>query len=71
MYVITGAQSGKLSVFDVQREFELIKQISCKSAIRALSLVDGQTLIVGQNDGWFQLVHLGAAREHIQIISSV
>lgn len=39
-YVIVGSWHGRLCVYDVQREFKLVKYLKCKSAVRSICLLD-------------------------------
>lgn len=32
--------------------------MKCKSAVRALTMIDSETLLVGQNEGWLELVRV-------------
>ena len=55
----------------MQREFKLAKFIKCKSAVRSISVLDSHTLIVGENDGWFELVRISNNLELVEIIHSM
>lgn len=57
-FVFTGAWNGVISVFDVQKGFRLVKQIRCKQAVRAITQLDQSTLIIGENEGWFELLRV-------------
>lgn len=46
-FIFVGSWSGKLSVYDVQRDFKLVKYLRCKSAVRSICVLDPQTLIIG------------------------
>jgi hypothetical protein len=45
-------------IYDVQKGFNLVKNLKCKSAVRSIAALDSQTLIVGENEGWFELVRV-------------
>ena len=54
-----GAWSGKMFVYDVQKNFKLVKYFRCKSAVRSLCLLNQETLVIGENEGWFEVLKLG------------
>jgi len=70
LYVFVGSWSGKLSIYDVQRDFKLIKYLKCKSAIRSICILDPQTLVIGENEGWFEIVRVSNSLELVDIIVS-
>lgn len=57
-YIFVGAWTGKLFVYDVKKDFKLVKTLKCKSAIRSLCLVNEKTILVGENDGWLDIVNI-------------
>jgi hypothetical protein len=69
-YVFVGTWNGRLSIYDVQRGFGLVKYLKCKSAVRSVVQLDAQTLIVGENEGWFELVRVSNNLELVEIIIS-
>ena len=46
-------------VYDVQKNFKLVKYFRCKSAVRSLCLLNQETLVIGENEGWFEVLRLG------------
>ena len=69
-YVFVGSWNGKLSIYDVHREFKLVKFLKCKSAVRSICILDPQTLIIGENEGWFEIVRVSTNLELVEIIHS-
>lgn len=47
-----------------------MKYLKCKSAVRSITALDPQTLIVGENEGWFELVRVSQNLELVEIILS-
>lgn len=69
-YVFVGSWNGRISIFDVQKSFKLVKLIKCRSAVRSLSALDDSTLLVGENEGWFEIVRISANIDEVSIISN-
>jgi hypothetical protein len=47
-----------------------VKFLKCKSAVRSIAILDAQTLIIGENEGWFELVRISPKLELVEIILS-
>ena len=47
-----------------------MKYLRCKSAVRSICVLDPQTLIVGENEGWFEVVRVSNNLELVEIILS-
>lgn len=47
-----------------------MKKLKCKSAVRSMTCLDAQTLIIGENDGWIELVHLSNKLDDVEVILS-
>jgi|LauGreDrversion4_2_1035121.scaffolds.fasta_scaffold3598696_1 hypothetical protein len=65
-YIFVGSWNGKLYLYDVKRDFKLVKFIKCKSAVRSLCMLNERSLIVGENDGWLDLVSVNDNLEMIE-----
>lgn len=63
-----GAWNGKLTVFDVKNDFRQVKALKCKSAVRSLCLASDKTIVVGENDGWLDVVSINDNVEMIEVI---
>ena len=46
-----------------------IKQ-KCKSAVRSICVLDPQTLIIGENEGWFELIRVSSNIDLVEVILS-
>lgn len=57
-FVYVGGWSGRLMIYDARRQFKLVKYVKCKQAVRALCCFSDSILIVGQNEGWIELVDI-------------
>ena len=68
-FVFVGTWSGKLMVYDVAREFKLLNYLKCKQSVRSICQLSDNILIVGQNEGYIELVALSKLNQ-IEIISS-
>ena len=68
--MFVGTWNARLSIYDVQRGFGLVKYLKCKAAVRSVVQLDAQTLIVGENEGWFELVRVSNNLELVEIILS-
>lgn len=47
-----------------------MKILKCKAAVRSITILDPQTLIVGENEGWFELVRVSNNIELVDITTS-
>lgn len=68
--MFVGSWSGKLSVYDVHKDFKLVKYLKCKSAVRSICILDPQTLVIGENEGWFEIVRVSNNLELVEIVLS-
>jgi len=67
-FIFVGAWNGKLSIYDVKKDFKLAKQLKTKSAVRSLCLVGEKSLIIGENDGWFDALNINDNVEMIEVV---
>lgn len=44
--------------------------MKCKSAVRSIAILDAHTLIIGENEGWFELVRISGNLELVEIMLS-
>jgi hypothetical protein len=56
-------------VYDVRRDYKLVKYLKCKQSVRSICQFSKGILIVGQNEGWIELISLSKL-DQIDIISS-
>lgn len=68
LFFVVGNWNCKLFIYDVTKGFKLSSKLTCKAAVRSVIAIDPLTVIVGQNDGWFELVRVAA--DSVQIICS-
>ena len=57
-FVFVGTWSGKLLVYDVTREYKLSNYLKCKQSVRSICQLNNNILVVGQNEGYIELVAL-------------
>jgi len=69
-YVFVGSWNGRISIYDVKKEFKLVKILKCKAAVRSICSLDASTIIVGENDGWFELIRVQQNLDLVEITSS-
>jgi hypothetical protein len=67
-FIFVGAWNGKLTVYDVKNDFRQVKSLKCKSAVRSLCLVGDRTVVVGENDGWLDVVSINDKVELTEVI---
>jgi len=54
----------------VKKGFELVKLLKTKSAVRTITLIDDSTVLVGENEGWFEIIRLSYNLEMVDVITS-
>ena len=57
-------------MYDVKKGFELVKLLKAKSAVRTITLIDDSTVLVGENEGWFEIIRLSYNLEMVDVITS-
>ena len=48
----------------------MVKTLEAKSAARSFAIIDSETLIVGENEGWFEVIKINSNIDLVQIIYS-
>ena len=54
----------------MKKGFELVKLLKAKSAVRTITLIDDSTVLVGENEGWFEIIRLSYNLETVDVITS-
>ena len=57
-------------MYDVKKGFELVKLLKAKSAVRTITLIDDSTVLVGENEGWFEIIRLSYNLDLVDVITS-
>jgi hypothetical protein len=64
-YIFVGNWNSTLQVFDASdKEYQQLHEIELKTGVRTLCVLDGivagygETLVIGENDGWIELLRL-------------
>ena len=60
--IFVGTWNSQVQVYDVTQDFSLVKSIKTRAGVRTLAQIGNDLVVVGENDGYIDLIFLDTLR---------
>ena len=60
--IFVGTWNSQVQVYDVTQDFSLVKSIKTRAGVRTLAQIGNDLIVVGENDGYLDLIFLDTLR---------